>query len=160
MSKAAIICELAKASVPFHPRWLWDEWRADYSRIRDLIAQTYPDQFFDMEARMHEPGGFYRGNDARERVWHTASGKAEFTDPTALNAGPEGDALRLITLRSNDQFTTRIYGHSDRLRWLEGERTVVLVSQVEIARQGLSEGQRVTLVTAMEDDRRRAVTGL
>ncbi len=160
MSETAIICELAKASLPFHPRWLWDEWRADYARIRDLIAQTYPDQFFDMEARMHEPGGFYRGNDARERIWHTASGKAEFTDPTALNAGPEGDALRLITLRSNDQFNTTIYGHSDRLRGLEGERTVVLVSQAEMARQSLVEGQRITLVTAMEEDRRRAVTGL
>lgn len=160
MSETAIICELAKASLPFHPRWLWDEWRADYARIRDLIAQTYPDQFFDMEARMHEPGGFYRGNDARERIWHTASCKAEFTDPTALNAGPEGDALRLITLRSNVQFNTTIYGHSDRLRGLEGERTVVLVSPAEMARQGLTEGQRVTLVTAMEEDRRRAVSGL
>ncbi|MBB4615667.1 FdhF/YdeP family oxidoreductase [Novosphingobium taihuense] len=160
MSETAIICELAKASLPFHPRWLWDEWRADYARIRDLIAQTYPDQFFDMEARMHEPGGFYRGNDARKRIWHTNSGKAEFTDPTALNAGPEGDALRLITLRSNDQFNTTIYGHSDRLRGLEGERTVVLVSKAEMARQGLSEGQRVTLVTAMEEERRRAVSGL
>lgn len=160
MSETAIICELAKASLPFHPRWLWDEWRADYARIRELIAQTYPEQFFDMEARMHEPGGFYRGNDARNRIWHTDSGKAEFTDPTALNAGPEGDALRLITLRSNDQFNTTIYGHSDRLRGLEGERTVVLVSHAEMARQGLSEGQRVTLVTAMEEERRRAVSGL
>lgn len=160
MSETAIICELAKASLPFHPRWLWDEWRADYARIRDLIAHTYPDEFFDMEARMHEPGGFYRGNDARERVWHTASGKAEFTDPTALNASPGGNALRLITLRSNDQFNTTIYGHSDRLRGLEGERMVVLVSQAVMTRQGLVEGQRVTLVTAMEEDRRRAVTGL
>lgn len=160
MSETAIICELAKASLPFHPRWLWDEWRADYARIRELIAGTYPDQFHDMEARMHAPGGFYRGNDARERIWHTASGKAEFTDPTALNAGPAGDGLRLITLRSNDQFNTTIYGHSDRLRGLEGERTVVLVSQGEMARQGLVEGQRVTLVTAMEEERRRAVAGL
>lgn len=160
MSETAIICQLAKASLPLHPRWLWDEWRADYARIRELIAWTYADQFFDMEARMHVPGGFYRGNDARERVWHTASGKAEFTNPTALNAGPEGDALRLITLRSNDQFNTTIYGHSDRLRGLEGERTVVLVSQAEMTRQGLAEGQRVTLVTTMEEERRRAVSGL
>lgn len=160
MSETAIICQLAKASLPFHPRWLWDDWHADYARIRDLIAQTYPDEFFDMEARMHVPGGFYRGNDARERIWHTASGRAEFTDPTALNAGPQSDALRLITLRSNDQFNTTIYGHSDRLRGLEGERTVVLISKAEMARLGLDEGQRVTLVTAMEEDRRRAVAGL
>lgn len=160
MSETAIICELAKASLPFHPKWLWDEWRADYARIRELIALTYPDQFHDMDRRMHEPGGFYRGNDARQRIWHTQSGKAEFTLPGALNAGPDNDALRLITLRSNDQFNTTVYGHSDRLRGLEGERTIVLISPAEMARQGLAEGQRVTLVTAMEEHVRRAVGNL
>ena len=32
------------------------------------------------------PGGFYRGNPARERVWKTESGKAQFTVPTNMNA--------------------------------------------------------------------------
>ena len=27
------------------------------------------------------PGGFYKGNKARERIWKTESGKAEFTTP-------------------------------------------------------------------------------
>ncbi|NML92315.1 FdhF/YdeP family oxidoreductase [Novosphingobium olei] len=163
LSETAILCELAKATLPFNPRWLWDEWRGDYARIRDLIARTYPDQFADMDRRMHEPGGFFRGNDARRRVWKTDSGKAEFTDPSVLNAGgdtsPEG-ALRLVTLRSNDQFNTTIYGHSDRLRGLSGERTIALISPVEIARLGLAEGQRITLVTAIEPETRRAVEGL
>ncbi|WDF71756.1 FdhF/YdeP family oxidoreductase [Novosphingobium sp. KACC 22771] len=160
MSETAIICEMAKASLPPHPKWRWDEWRGDYTLIRELIAQTYPDQFHDMDNRMHAPGGFYRGNDARNRVWHTKSGKAEFTDPGALNAGPDSDALRLITLRSNDQFNTTIYGLSDRMRGLEGERTIMLISPAEMARQGLTEGQRVTLVTAMDEDTRRAVGDL
>jgi len=72
---------------------------------------------------------------------------------------PGADALRLITLRSNDQFNTTLFGHSDRLRGIEGECTVMLVSPAEIARMLIVEGQRVTLVIAM-DDRRRAVSGL
>ena len=33
---------------------------------------------------MFTPGGFYRGNSARERIWKTESGKAEFTVPDEL----------------------------------------------------------------------------
>jgi molybdopterin-dependent oxidoreductase alpha subunit len=163
LSETAILCELAKASLPANPRWRWDEWRGDYARIRDLIARTYPKEFHDMDRRMHEPGGFFRGNDARRRVWHTQSGKAEFTDPSVLNAGPQdeaADTLRLITLRSNDQFNTTVYGMNDRLRGLSGERTVALMAPAEIARLGLAEGQRITLVTAAEPETRRAVEGL
>ena len=163
MSETAIICQLAKASLPENPRWRWEEWRGDYARIRDLIAQTFPKEFADMDRRMHEPGGFYRGNDARNRIWHTQSGKAEFTDPTVLNAGPAddgADTLRLITLRSNDQFNTTVYGMNDRLRGLSGERTIALMPPGEISRLGLVEGQRITLVTATDTTTRRSVAGL
>jgi len=66
---------------------------------------------------MNEPGGFYRGNPAHERVWKTESGKAEFTAPTELNAGGQSTRTApgrytLVTLRSNDQFNTTIYGYS------------------------------------------------
>lgn len=163
LSETAIICELAKASLPENPRWQWDAWRGNYARIRDLIARTYPKEFFDMDRRMHQPGGFFRGNDARRRVWHTQSGRAEFTDPSVLNAGPQDEAddtLRLVTLRSNDQFNTTVYGMNDRLRGLSGERTIALMAPQEIARLGLAEGQRITLVTAADPATRRAVGGL
>ena len=124
-SELAIVAGLAKATLPPHPKWRWDEWTADYGRVRELIAQTYPDEFHDMSERMFRPGGFYRGNPARERQWKTESGKAEFTTPDTLTALGVGDApgrFHLVTMRSNDQFNTTIYGHSDRLRGLEGDR--------------------------------------
>ncbi|MEI9926714.1 MAG: hypothetical protein WDN44_02085 [Sphingomonas sp.] len=34
----------------------------------------------------------------------------------------EAGRYRLITLRSNDQFNTTVYGYSDRLRGIEGTR--------------------------------------
>ncbi|BBC72207.1 formate dehydrogenase [Altererythrobacter sp. B11] len=162
-SELAIITGLAKATLPAHPKWQWDEWTADYTRVRDLIARTYPDQFHDMDTRMWQPGGFYRGNAAHDRVWKTDSGLAEFTTPDVLNACGVGDApgrYHLVTLRSNDQFNTTIYGHSDRLRGLEGSRMILLISPQEMERAGLKEGQVVTLVGDAGDDIRRAVPGL
>jgi molybdopterin-dependent oxidoreductase alpha subunit len=162
-SELAIVTGIAKATLPANPLWRWDEWTADYGAVRDLIARTYPDQFHDMSARMNEPGGFYRGNPAHERVWKTESGKAEFTVPTVLNSNGLADApgrYTLVTLRSNDQFNTTIYGHSDRLRGLEGNRMIVLMSPADMAEAALSERQSVTLVTDCGDGVRRAVAGL
>ena len=163
MSETAIIASIAKAALPPNPRVKWDEWAADYARIRDLIEATYPDQFADFNDRMTEPGGFYRGNSARERNWKTDSGKAEFTLPadlSALGGDPVDGAFTLVTLRSNDQFNTTVYGFSDRLRGLSGDRMIVLISPDDMARAGLAEGQRVALVTAVDDGVTRRVEGL
>ena len=169
-SETAIVCGLAKATLDgSNPKLTWDEWTADYSRIRDLIAATFPDEFHDMNARMNKPGGFYRGNAAHERVWKTDSGKAEFTDPGVLNACGIGDAAgryHLVTLRSNDQFNTTIYGHSDRLRGLSGSRMIMLMRPEDMVADGLSEHDEVSLVTdlsqadAGKDTTRRVVRGL
>ena len=53
---------------------------------------------------------------------------------------------RLMTLRSNDQFNTTIYGYSDRLRGIEGTRDVVLMNAADIERGDSSAGQQVSLV--------------
>jgi len=169
-SETAIVCGIAKATLDgSNPRLAWDEWTGDYARVRDLIAATYPEEFHDMNARMNSAGGFYRGNAARERIWKTDSGKAEFTDPSALNACGIGDAegrFHLVTLRSNDQFNTTVYGHSDRLRGLSGDRHIVMMRPQDMLALGLKEGDRVGLFTDLagvsghEDDPVRSVAGL
>ena len=141
----------------------WDAWVGDYSLVRGLIAQTYPEQFHDFNARMFTPGGFYRGNRARERIWETRSGKAEFTTPVlpcAAGFREEPGRYRLITMRSNDQFNTTIYGYSDRLRGIEATRDVVLINTADIARAGLRAGQVVSLVSDAGDGVERVVGGL
>lgn len=147
-SELAIIAGIAKATLPDNPKVRWDDWVGDYGLVRDLIAESYPEMFHDFNARMFTPGGFYKGNAARERIWKTESGKAEFTTPERLNSIGFADApgrYRLITMRSNDQFNTTIYGMSDRLRGIEGRRDVLLINPDEIARAGLTEGQEVWL---------------
>lgn len=153
-SEVAIVAGLAKATLPPNPKVPWDAWVGNYALIRDAIAETYSSQFHQFNERMWTPGGFYKGNKARERIWKTESGKAEFTTPNTLTAVSFDDApgrYRLITMRSNDQFNTTIYGFSDRLRGIEGTRQVLLINPDEIERAGLNDGQMVMLVSDAED---------
>ncbi|WP_235519819.1 FdhF/YdeP family oxidoreductase [Sphingomonas sp. Leaf22] len=162
-SEVAIVAGMAKATLDPNPKVDWDGWTGDYAKIRALIEATYPEEFHDFEERMFTPGGFYRGNAARERVWKTDSGKAEFTIPRSLSGTAIEDApgrLRLVTLRSNDQFNTTIYGYDDRFRGISGTRDVLMMNPAEIARAGLHKGQVVTLVGDAEDGVDRRVAGL
>jgi molybdopterin-dependent oxidoreductase alpha subunit len=162
-SEMAIVAGIAKATLPTNPKVDWDRWVGNYATVRDLIEETYPELFRDFNGRLFTPGGFYKGNAARERIWKTGSGRAAFTVPGALQAtGFEAapDRFRLITMRSNDQFNTTIYGHSDRLRGIEDSRDVLLINAAEIERAGLQAGDIVTLTTDTEDGVHREVGGL
>src|SRR5690606_36475359 len=99
LSEPAIIAGIAKAAPPPNPHIPWDAWVADYSRIRDAIEATYPEDFKDFNARLDTPGGFGRVLPARERRWETDTGKANFKQPSSLNAtfdeGQSPNVLRL-----------------------------------------------------------------
>jgi molybdopterin-dependent oxidoreductase alpha subunit len=162
-SEIAIVAGIAKATLPPNPKVTWDEWTGDYAKIRDCIAETYPEEFYDFNDRVFTPGGFYRGNSARDRVWKTESGKAQFTVSDTMRSIGFEDApgrFRLMTMRSNDQFNTTIYGYSDRLRGIEGTRDVVLMNPDDIREAGLTNEQVVSLVTDAGDDVHREVKGL
>ena len=165
LSEVEVLARMAKATLDPNPKVPWDAWMSDYSRIRLSIAETYPDIFHDYERRMWEPGGFHRYLPARERVWHTKTGKANIITPTALEEDldmPEigHDVLRLMTLRSNDQFNTTVYGYSDRFRGVEGTRMIVFMNRNDIARLGLREGENVKLTTSTDDGVHRELMGL
>jgi len=63
---------------------------------------------------------------------------------------PEG-RLILQTLRSHDQYNTTIYGLDDRYRGVKGGRRVVFVNPADIEAFGLSDGDRVDLVSEFTD---------
>jgi molybdopterin-dependent oxidoreductase alpha subunit len=163
LSEPAIVAGMAKATLPPNPKVDWDKWVDDYATIRDSIEETYPELFHDFNKRVFTPGGFYKGNSARERVWKTESGKAQFSLPKSMRSIGFEDApgrYRLMTMRSNDQFNTTIYGYSDRLRGIEGTRDVVLMNPEDIAEAGLTPGQVVSLVSDAGDEVHREVGGL
>lgn len=156
-SEVAILAGLAESTLAGRYKIPWDAWRQDYSQIRSVISQVYPEIFHDMETRMWQPGGFHRPLGACQRQWNTESGKAMFIGPRQLDAdddirtNPERrDVLELMTLRSNDQFNTTIYGYDDRFRGVRGTRSVVFLNRSDLVRLGFAPGDWVMLRTAVE----------
>ena len=164
-SEPAIVAGIAKATLGNHPVD-WDAMSADYSRIRELIADTIPG-FTDFNQRLQHPGGFYLGNAAGARRWNTAVGKARFmanTLPTSLlhdkvRATGETPDLILQTLRSHDQYNTTIYGLDDRYRGVKGQRDVVFANEADIRRLGYEPGQKVDLTSLWSDGIERRISG-
>jgi len=164
MSEPAIVAGIAQATLASNPKVPWADWVADYAQIRDAIEATYPQWFEGFNARFREPGGFQRPNKAAARDFSDApGGKANFLPPSGLNATGFDDAdgvFRLMTLRSNDQFNTTIYGYQDRFRGVTGTRAVLFINEGDMRRLGLAEGQAVGLATVYDDGVERSMAGL
>ena len=163
-SEPAIIAALASATLPVNPRIDWHAWVADYGLIREAIATTYPDIFHDFNTRMLEPGGFHRPLGASQRQWATESGKANFviaqtlaTNDDVEQSQERREVLNLMTIRSNDQFNTTIYGANDRFRGIYGTRSIILMHRNDIVRLSLGEGDWVQVSTAVDDGVPRSV---
>ncbi len=164
-SEAAILASIAEATLAPNSRVPWVDWVADYALVRNAIEATWPDIFHDFNTRFREPGGFQRPIAARHREWKTENGKANFVTPASLRANPDApepdtDTLRLMTVRSDDQFNTTVYSLDDRFRGIYGTRMVLLMNAADILRLGLAEGATVTAETAMNDGFHRTVAGL
>ncbi|NMG40007.1 FdhF/YdeP family oxidoreductase [Chelativorans sp. ZYF759] len=162
-SEPAIVAGLAKATLGPNPRVPWDEWVADYGQVRDAIERTWPDMFRDFNTRMDQPGGFEKPLPARERNWQTDTGKANFKLPKAMSTSfhdsDDPEVLRLMTVRSNDQFNTTVYGYSDRFRGIEGTRMVVMMNINDMRRIKVADGDSVAMQTAVEDGVERRMGG-
>ena len=158
LSEPAIVARLAHATLT-HSNTPWLALIDDYSQIRNLIEQTLPLAFQDYNERIKRPGGFRLPVPSSERIWKTASGKAEFTlqaipqqSPIHLARAKYGDQLFvLMTTRSHDQYNTTIYGMDDRYRGVFGERRVIFMHPDDIARQGLQAGDWINLISVWQD---------
>jgi len=162
-SEPAIIAGMAAATLGTHPiDWNWVV--ADYSRIRELIADTIPG-FKDFNTRLQHPGGFYLGNSAGARQWNTPTKRANFrpnvlpgdlVDERTRSTGRLPDLI-LQSMRSHDQYNTTIYGLDDRYRGVKGQRDVLFVNEADIVRLGFKPGQKVDIVSIWNDQHERRV---
>jgi molybdopterin-dependent oxidoreductase alpha subunit len=162
-AEPSIVAGLAKATLR-DSHVDWDAWCGNYSLVRDSIAETYPDIFGEFNARILAPEGFDRPIPARQRVWKTKTGKANFITPSCLSEDPDlprqsDEVLILITVRSNDQFNTTIYSYEDRLRGIHGTRDVVLMNESDMIRLEIADGETVDLIGKAGDGLERAVCG-
>lgn len=161
-SEPAIVARIATAVLGEGDSLDWTSLIADYDRIRDLIARVFPGSFDDYNERIRVPGGFRLPVPPSERVWKTASGKANFLVHAPTGGDPRrGDdtVLLLTTLRSHDQYNTTIYGQDDRYRGVFGRRDVVFAHPDDIAALGLAPGDAVDLAAAFDLSGERVVRG-
>jgi molybdopterin-dependent oxidoreductase alpha subunit len=159
MSEPAIVAGIARATLGKASRVPWEQLIANYDRIRDAIEVVFP-AFQAYNARIRVPGGFHLGSTARERIWATPTGRANFLVFHGLEEDPyhgDPDALWLTTMRSHDQYNTTLYSHSDRYRGVFGQRDVVFLSRRELERRNLHPGERVDIVAVSTDGIERVV---
>jgi molybdopterin-dependent oxidoreductase alpha subunit len=154
LSEPAIVARLAHATLP-QSRVPWLHLIGHYDRIRDVISRVV-DGFADFNARVRVPGGFHLRNPAREREWRTADGRAQLIAHPLRGAARRDDLLRLMTVRSHDQYNTTIYGFDDRYRGVDGERRPLFICAADLMRLGLLPGARVDLVSVWHDGERVA----
>jgi molybdopterin-dependent oxidoreductase alpha subunit len=160
-SEVAIVCGMAKATLP-GDIIDWDQFVANYDRIRDKIEEVFPDLFADFNERIRKPGGFHLTNPPRQRVWNTATSRANFlVFPGVEEDPPVSDPamLRLATLRSHDQYNTTIYSLDDRYRGVFGGRMVVFMNEADMRNRGIAEGDMVEIESLAGDGKRRVVGG-
>ncbi|RSF04450.1 FdhF/YdeP family oxidoreductase [Achromobacter aegrifaciens] len=147
-SEPAIVAAMARSTLP-HSKVDWLGLVQNYDRIRDLIERTVPG-FDDYNARIRVPGGFRMPLPPTERKWNTPTGKAMFSVFPGVRERYEpwpDEVLRLVTIRSHDQYNTTIYGLDDRYRGVFGRRDVLFMNPEDLAAQGLEHGDLVDIET-------------
>ncbi|WP_460481008.1 FdhF/YdeP family oxidoreductase [Comamonas humi] len=151
-SEPAIVAGMAVATLK-GSKTDWMHLVDDYDRIRELIERTIPG-FDDYNARIRVPGGFRMPLPPTERQWPTPSGKAMFSVFPGVreNYLPwDDDVLRLVTIRSHDQYNTTIYGMDDRYRGVFGRRDVLFMSPEDMAVHGIEHGDLVEIETVSQN---------
>lgn len=157
LSEPAIISGMARATLP-DSGTPWEWYVEDYDRVRDTMAQVI-DGFEDCNRRVRLPLGFRIKQPARELVFLTDSGRAEFSAAPLPDVIPEPGTLALGTMRSHDQWNTTIYSDNDRYRGIKNLRTLVFLNQDDMRERGIAEFDPVDITSTARDGSKRTLKG-
>ncbi len=156
-SEVSIIAGMALASLP-HTKTRWTDYAGDYDLIRDKMAEAI-DGFEDFNRRVRQPLGFRLKQPARELIFLTATGKAEFSKAPLADVAPKSGRLLLGTMRSHDQWNTTIYSDDDRYRGVKNLRTLVFMNAEDMQDRGLAKFDLVDITSFARDGSTRSVRG-
>ncbi|MCM8530560.1 MAG: FdhF/YdeP family oxidoreductase [Lentisphaeraceae bacterium] len=156
LSETAISCGLGKALFP--EALEWDKYVANYDLIRDKMEQVMP-AFKGYNEKIKQPGGFHLRNSAAVREWNTSTKKARFISNDVPDLPTDNGRIRLMTVRSHDQYNTTIYDYNDRYRGIKGERMIIFMNKNDISSLGLKEGDKLKLTSHAEDGKKRTAEG-
>lgn len=148
LSEPAIAARIGKALFGNSERFRWDDWENDYASIRDAIESVLP--IFEHYNDRVRGDGFNLPHTAARREWKTPSGKAEFRPtPTPVIRLRDGE-LRLMTIRSHDQYNTTVYGRNDRYRGIANRRNVIFMNGDDMDARHLMPGDEVVVTSTDE----------
>jgi molybdopterin-dependent oxidoreductase alpha subunit len=156
-SEVSIVASMAKASLP-QSKTPWDAYVDNYDLIRDKVAEAI-DGFEDFNRRVRQPLGFRLKQPARELVFLTDSGKANFSCAPLPDVVPPKDCLRLMTMRSHDQWNTTIYSDNDRYRGVKNIRTLLFMNEKDMKERGIEQMDLIKITSIAKDKSRRQVEG-
>ncbi|MDD7983658.1 FdhF/YdeP family oxidoreductase [Lentisphaera marina] len=156
-SEPAIVAGISKALFG-SDKVDWDDLIADYANIRSKIEAVIPG-FENYNQKIQQPGGFHLRNSARLREWKTATDKARFIANELPQHDLEDGKLRLMTMRSHDQYNTTIYGMDDRYRGIKNERKVIFLNEQDMKNLGISEKNSLRIISYASDGQKRSVDG-
>jgi molybdopterin-dependent oxidoreductase alpha subunit len=156
-SECAILAGMARATLPASAT-PWKSYTQSYDRIRDVMAKVL-DGFEDFNRRARLPLGFRIRQPARERVFLTPSGAAEFSCAPMPDVVPPPGRLTLGTVRSHDQWNTTIYSDNDRYRGVKNLRTALFMNADDMRERGLDEFDLIDITSFARDGSTRSVYG-
>ncbi|XHM96198.1 FdhF/YdeP family oxidoreductase [Peterkaempfera sp. SMS 1(5)a] len=157
LSEPAVIAGMARAALP-DSATPWEWYVEDYDRIRDTMAQVL-DGFEDFNRRVRLPLGFRIRQPARELVFLTPSGRAEFSVAPLPDVIPAPGTLALGTMRSHDQWNTTIYSDNDRYRGIRNLRTLVFMNTDDMRERGIEQFDPVDITSTARDGSTRSLHG-
>jgi anaerobic selenocysteine-containing dehydrogenase len=117
------------------------------------------DGFEDFNRRVRLPLGFRIRQPARERVFLTPPGKAEFSAAPLPDVAPPPGRLTLSTVRSHDQSNTTAYSDNDRHRGLKNLRNALFMNVDDMRDRGLAVFDLIDITSFARDSSTRALYG-
>jgi molybdopterin-dependent oxidoreductase alpha subunit len=156
-SECAILAGMARATLP-DSATPWENYVEDYDRIRDTMAKALVG-FEDFNRRVRLPLGFRIRQPARERVFLTPSGRAEFHTSPLPDVITRSGKLMLSTMRSHDQWNTTIYSDDDRYRGVKNLRTLLFMNRADMTERGIGEFDLIDITSFARDGGTRSVYG-
>ncbi len=148
LSETAIVAGMAQATLGKRSKTDWTALTANYDLIRDAVSRVVPG-FHDFNERIRK-GGFFAPVPSKERVFKTASGKAQFSVTSIRPISLEPGQFLMMTVRTHDQFNTVVYGLDDRYRGIYNGRRVVFMNPDDIREHGFHDGQLVDITSHFE----------
>jgi anaerobic selenocysteine-containing dehydrogenase len=135
----------------------WQAYQDNYDTIRDKMAEAISG-FEDFNRKVRRPLGFRLKQPARELVFLTPTGRANFSSAPLPDILPPKGKLKLATMRSHDQFNTTVYSDNDRYRGVKNLRRLLFMNEEDMKERGLKEFDLIKITSYARDGSTRSVS--